>query len=339
MCQIRTQQDVPQCVEKEDDAMTKRKTWALTAILTIFACLPTTVAAQDETIVFTPQWTAQAQFAGYYVAEAKGFYREAGVKVRIEHPSATQPAMSRLRKNECQATTLQLCQAMEIVDEGVPLVNILQTSMNNAMVIVSARGKDPLTQKGARVGIWSVGFGQLAICMSIKDHLDYQWVRFAQNVNLFVAGALDATLAMSYNEYYQLVQAGIEMSDKNVYRFCDHGYNVQEDGVYMTRAYYEKHRDQAAKFARASRKGWEWAAQHPDEALDIVMHYVDKNHIATNRVLQRLMLKEVLRLQVDRESKKREFRLRPDMVRLASRLMVDNKMLTREVTYEELSEH
>ena len=319
--------------------MIKRKTWALTAILTIFACLSTTVAAQDETIVFTPQWTAQAQFAGYYVAEAKGFYREAGVKVRIEHPSATQPAMSRLRKNECQATTLQLCQAMEIVDEGVPLVNILQTSMNNAMVIVSARGKDPLTQKGARVGIWSVGFGQLAICMSIKDHLDYQWVRFAQNVNLFVAGALDATLAMSYNEYYQLVQAGIEMTDKNVYRFCDHGYNVQEDGVYMTRAYYEKHRDQAAKFARASRKGWEWAAQHPDEALDIVMQYVDKNHIATNRVLQRLMLKEVLRLQVDRESKKREFRLRPDMVRQASRLMVDNKMLTREVTYEELSEH
>ena len=295
-----------------------------------------TATAQDETIVFTPQWTAQAQFAGYYVAEAKGFYREAGVKVKIEHPSATQPAMTRLRNNECQATTLQLCQAMEIVDEGIPLVNILQTSMNNAMVIVSARDKDPLTQKGARVGIWSVGFGQLAICMSIKDHLDYEWIRFAQNVNLFVAGALDATLAMSCNEYYQLVQAGIKMTDKNVYRFCDHGYNVQEDGVYMTRDYYAKHKDQARRFAQASRKGWEWAAQHPDEALDIVMQYVDKNHIATNRVMQRLMLKEVLRLQVDRESKKREFRLRPDMVKRASSLMVENRMLTRDVTYDEL---
>ena len=295
-----------------------------------------TATAQDETIVFTPQWTAQAQFAGYYVAEARGFYREAGVKVKIEHPSATQPAMTRLRNNECQATTLQLCQAMEIVDEGIPLVNILQTSMNNAMVIVSARDKDPLTQKGARVGIWSVGFGQLAICMSIKDHLDYEWIRFAQNVNLFVAGALDATLAMSYNEYYQLVQAGIKMTDKNVYRFCDHGYNVQEDGVYMTCDYYAKHKDQAHRFAQASRKGWEWAAQHPDEALDIVMQYVDKNHIATNRVMQRLMLKEVLRLQVDRESKKREFRLRPDMVKRASSLMVENRMLTRDVTYDEL---
>ena len=301
----------------------------------ILSLLSVATYAQDD-IVFTPQWTAQAQFAGYYVAEAKGFYREAGVKVRIEHPSVTQPAMARLRSGECQATTLQLCQALEIVDAGVPLVNILQTSMNNAMVIVSARDKDPLSQKGARVGIWSVGFGQLAIWMSIKDHLDYQWVRIAQGVNLFVAGAFDATLAMSYNEYYQLIQAGMNISDKAVYRFCDHGYNVQEDGVYMTREYYQTHRQQARKFAEASRRGWEWAAQHPGEALDIVMQYVDRDRIATNRTLQRLMLKEVLRLQVDRESKKREFRLRPDMVKLASRLMVDNMMLGREVTYEEL---
>ena len=311
-------------------------------LLIIFIALVAAVQvmpAQDATIVFTPQWTAQAQFAGFYVAEAKGFFREAGVKVKIEHPSVTLPAMSRLRTNASQATTLQLCQALEIVDGGIPLVNILQTSMNNGMVIVSARGKDPLTQKGAKVGIWSVGFGQLAISMSIKEHLNYEWVRFAQNINLFLAGALDATLAMSYNEYYQLMQAGIELNDKNVYRFCDHGYNVQEDGVYMTRDYYEKHREQAKKFANACRKGWEWAAQHPDETLDIVMKYVEKNSIATNRVMQRLMLKEVLRLQVDRESKKREFRLRPDMVEQASRLMVENQMLSREVTYEELIEN
>ncbi len=305
----------------------------LAACFTLFCSV---AMAQKDVLVFTPQWTAQAQFAGYYVAESKGFYRDAGVKVRIEHPSATQPAMDRLRRNECQATTLQLCQALEIVDGGIPLINILQTSMNNAMVIVSARGKDPLTQKGERVGIWSVGFGQLAICMSVKDKLNYQWVRFAQNVNLFVSGALDATLAMSYNEYYQLVQAGIQMTDKNVYRFCDHGYNVQEDGVYMSREYYESHKEQAHRFAEASKRGWEWAAQHPEETLDIVMQYVKQDRIATNRIMQRLMLKEVLRLQVDRESKKREFRLRPDMVRQANSLMVENNMIKREISYDEL---
>ena len=246
--------------------------------------------------------------------------------------------MNRIRNNESQATTLQLCQAMEIIDNGIPMVNILQTSMNNAMVIVSRRGMDPLKQKGARVGIWSAGFGQLAICMSIHDHLDYEWIRFASNLNLFVAGAVDATLAMSYNEYYQLVQTGIPFTEDNVYRFSDHGYNVQEDGVYMRRDYYLTHKEQAHKFAQASRKGWEWAAEHPDETLDIVMQYVKKNHIATNRILQKLMLKEVLRLQLDRESKKREFRLRPDMVRLASKLMVENQMLDHEVSYEQLIE-
>ena len=316
--------------------MNRKPLWMIVVLFALYCGTVKADSGDQDEIVFTPQWTAQAQFAGYYVAEAKGFYSEAGLKVRIEHPSATLPAMSRLRTGECQATTLQLCQALEMVDASLSLVNILQTSMNNAMVIVSAHGMDPLTQRGARVGIWSVEFGQLAMCMSIKDHLDYKWVSFAQNVNLFVAGALDATLAMSYNEYYQLIQAGMEIDDKAVYRFREHGYNVQEDGVYMTREYYEQHREQARKFAEASRKGWEWAAQHPDETLDIVMQYVDKERIATNRVMQRLMLEEVLRLQIDRESKQREFRLRPDMVNLASKLMHDNMMLSREVKYEEL---
>lgn len=305
----------------------------------MFALLATnTTARAQERFIFTPQWTAQAQFAGYYVAQEKGFYKEAGIDVEIAHPSVTQPAMNRIRKGESHATTLQLCQAIEAIDEGIPLVNILQTSMNNAMVIVSRHQKDPLTQKGERVGIWSVGFGQLAVCMSIKENLNYEWIPFAQNTNLFVAGAIDATLAMSYNEYYQLVQTGLPVGEEYLYRFCDHGYNVQEDGVYMHRDYYEKHKDQARKFAEASRRGWEWAAEHQEETLDIVMKYVKNNHIATNRTLQRMMLKEVLRLQVNRETGKREFRLRPDMVETASRLMAECKIIKKGINFEQLTD-
>lgn len=295
----------------------------------------TATHAQDK-LIFTPQWSAQAQFAGYYVAQEKGFYKQAGIDVEIIHPSVTQSAMSRIRNNESHATTLQLVQAMDIIDNGIPLVNILQTSMNNALVIASRRNKNPLTQKGAKVGIWNAGFGQIAICMSIKERLDYQWIPYASNINLFVSGAIDATLAMSYNEYYQLVQAGFIPTKDNVYRLCDHGYNVQEDGVYMSREYYMKHREQARRFAAASRKGWEWAAAHPEETLDIVMHYVQKERIATNRVLQQLMLTDILRLQVDRESKKREFRLRPDMVKKANKLLMECMMLGREITYQEI---
>jgi len=293
-------------------------------------------AAQAQEIVFTPQWTAQAQFAGYYVAMDKGFFKEAGVDVVIEHPSASQPAMNRIRTNQSQATTLMLCQAMEIIDNGIPLVNILQTSMNSAMVIVSRKMEDPLKQRGMRVGVWNAGFDQLAMSMAIQENLDYQWIRFATGINLFLAGAIDATVAMSYNEYYLLKQSGVELTDKNVYRFCDHGYNVQEDGVYMTKAYYMAHKDQAQRFAQACRRGWEWAAGHPEETLEIVMKYVRRAGIETNVIMQKLMLDEVLRLQLDKDSGEREFRLRPDMVELMNRLMLDNQMLLNEVKYEEI---
>ena len=309
------------------------KKFMIMAAGAVLALLP--IQAQKK-FIFTPQWTAQAQFAGYYVAKEKGFYKQAGLDVDIVHPSITQPAISRVRNNESQATTLGLCQALEVIDDGIPMVNILQTSMNTSLVLVSRKDVDPLKQPGMKVGIWSTGFGQLAICMSIKEHLNYEWVRFASNVNLFVSGAIDATLVMSYNEYYQLAQAGVKLTERNVYRFSNHDYNVQEDGLYMTRAYYDEHRDEARRFAQASKKGWEWAVAHPDETLDIVMDYVRREHIGTNRVLQKLMLAEVLNLLVDRESKKREYRLRPDMVKKASQLMVENMMLKNEVKYEQL---
>ena len=311
------------------------KICSLAIVITLASVL---VGRAQGRFVFMPQWKAQAQFAGYYVAQEKGFYKEAGIEVDIVHPTLTQPIMSRIRNNECQATTLSLCQALEVIDEGVPLVNILQTSMNNAMVIVSAHNVNPLTQKGARVGIWSTGYGQLAECMSKKEGLSYHWIPAANPVHLFVAGAVDAMVAMNYNEYYQLIQSGRELSEKNVYRFCDHGYNIQGEGVYMTYDYYVKHKDQARRFAEASRRGWEWAAAHPEETIRIVSKYVKANRSATNSEIQTLMLKEVLQLQIDRESGKREFRLRPDMVKRACQLMMEGGMLKREIRYEELVE-
>ena len=293
----------------------------------------------QERFVFMPQWTAQAQFAGYYVALEKGFYKAEGIDVDIVHPSATQSTLSRVQNEEVDATTLQLCQALKVVDGGVPLVNILQTSMNSSLTIVSRRGMDPLKQKGARVAIWSADFGDMARCMSAQEHLGYEWVMYAANMNLFIKGAVDAAVAMSYNEFYQLAQTGLPVTEASVYRFCDSDYNVPDDGVYMRRELYEQKKEQAQKFAKASRKGWEWAAAHPEETLEIVMRYVRENHIATNLTLQKLMLAEVLRLQIDRETGKREFRLNPNMVLLASNLMMRNHLLTHDVSYEQLIEH
>ena len=264
-----------------------------------------------------------------------GFYKEVGLDVEIVHPSLTMSAMSRIRNNVSQIATMQLCQAMEIIDNGYSLVNILQTSMNDATMIISRNNKSPLKLKGARVAKW-MDFGHMALCFNIKEGLDYQWIPLSMTISLFVKGYVDAMIAESYDEYNQLLQSGITISEESIYRLSDHGYNVQEDGVYMTREYYQNHKEQAQKFAQASKKGWEWVVKHQEEALDIVMRYVHQDHIGTNRTMQRLMLQEVLRLQVDKQSGKREFRLRPDMVKLASRLMQECKILKHEVKYEQL---
>lgn len=88
----------------------------LLAVLFAAVAVQTAAARQPkgDTLVFTPQWMAQAQFAGYYVAEVKGFFQEEGVNVKIVHPSPTQSAMNRLRSNESQAISLQLCQALDL---------------------------------------------------------------------------------------------------------------------------------------------------------------------------------------------------------------------------------
>lgn len=312
-----------------------RKVTAAFLCILLLSALP--LCGQNQAaapFVFTPQWTAQAQFAGYYVALEKGFYEEEGITVVIEHPNSTRTALDRIRNNQSQATTLPVAQAMEVMDSGVPLVNILQTSMNSALMLVSRRGKNPLQQRGATASCFRAGYSQLAICMAREKQLDYNWIEAANMLNLYVAGAIDVALCMSYNEYYQVLQTGlIDSSEDVVCRLADEGYNIQEDGVYMTREAYLKDKERARMFAAASRKGWEYAAEHPEEALEIVMRYVRKHHIATNPVLQQLMLEEVLRQMADRNGV-RSYTLEAEMVNRCSRLLLEAGLIREPHPYE-----
>ncbi len=305
----------------------------LTLLLAL--ALPLLAGAQER-FVFSPQSNAQAQFAGYYAALEKGFYAEEGLDVEILHPFVTTSALDNIRGGNCQAITLPLTLAMRTIATDIPLVNILQTSMNSATVIISRWGDDPLTLHGAKVTAFRAGFGQSARSFAEMLGLDYEWITSASEVNLFIAGAVDATLARSFDEYYRILQTGIDIPEKAVYRFEDGEFNIQQEGVYVTRAYYESHREQAEAFARASRRGWEWVAENQEAALDIVMRYTKALRVATNRTLQKLMLDEVLRLQRDHESGLREFRVRPDMVEKANRMLRSTGALAEPVPLEKI---
>ncbi len=304
------------------------------AIILLAMLIPATAFCQK--IIFTPQWTAQSQFAGYYVALEKGFYKEAGLDVEIQHPSASYSAINRLIEGSSNIISLQLMQAIAEIDKGTELVNILQTSAHNGLVIVSR--KDSLQNfhdlKGKKVGIWQAGFGELALMMDKEMQVGIEWIPFIQNISLFISGAIDATLAMSYNEYLQIYAAGFE--NNPILRLSDAGYDIPEDGLYVTREYYNLYPHKMEAFAKASRKGWEWAHEHPAQALEIVMAMAEKTNIHTNRIHQEWMLKEILNLQKDKPDGKPLFKLQQEPFIKASRLMFKNGLISREIKFEEI---
>lgn len=292
-----------------------------------------------QRIVFTPQWTSQCQFAGYYVAQEKGYYADAGLEVEISQPSTSKPAVEYLKSGESQIITMQLAQALVEMGKGAPLVNILQTSQQSSLLLVS---RDPIKGladlRGKRIGRWKTNFAVVAQAVDRIDSLQIEWIPFIQNINLFISGAIDGTLATSYNEYYQLLFSGVKLTDKNVIRFSRLGYDIPEDGVYVTREFYQSHRDVAIRFAEASRKGWEWAAAHPEEALSIAVRYIRMQETGTNIVLQRLLLEETLRLLCDPESGQMTFRLRPEAVAETNELLLKGGLIEVPVTYRQLTE-
>ena len=289
-----------------------------------------------QRIVFTPQWTPQSQFAGYYVAQEKGFYKKAGVEVDFQHPSVSYSAANRLMEGSSDIITQQLVQAMILIDQGMPIVHILQTSQRNSLVLVSRSDTLRTLQdlKGKKVGIWKAGFGDLAYIMDTEKELDIEWVPYLESVNLFLSGAIDATLAMDYNEYQKIRVSGHE--DKPVIRFSDTEYDYPEDGLYVSEDFYKLHPDKVKAFAEASRKGWEWAHEHPDETLDIVMKWVEKENVHTNRIHQKWMLEKILDLQYMDGENKPSFQLYSETIDRLNELLLKHRRIHYPINIEKL---
>lgn len=285
-----------------------------------------------QQIVFTPQWLPQSQFAGYYVAQEKGFYKQAGLDVVIEHTSSSDNAQNRLREGKCNAITMNVFDAIFNIDQGMEVVNVLQTALHTGLVIVP-RNNDIKKLKdlsGKRVGIWRTHYYELSQIVNEDYDLNIEWIPFVQSVNLYISGAVDATMAMIYNEAYHIYASGFE--NVSFISLADYGYDFPEEGVYFTKEYYEKYPDKAKAFAEASRRGWEWTHEHPDEALDIVMKVIEKNNLPAGRQHQKWMLNEILRLQCDSLSGKPTFELDENKVMQINELLIRYNRINDVVT-------
>ena len=251
-----------------------------------------------QKITFTPQWTAQSQFAGYYAALENGYYDEVGLDVSIKHPSASYSSISMLKDGTADIITCELIQAM-MTSEETKLVNLLQTTQHSTLVLVSRAGdiKSLSDLAGCRIGTWKVGFSEIPHMIDEEQQLNIEWIKLLNALNLYIAGAIDASLVKSYNELILFYMSGI--TPGSVLYFSEHGYDFPEDGVYVSEEFYKKNPESCRRFAEASRKGWDWVRNNREEALDIVMKYVKESNIPTNRYNQKWMLDTILEVQKD----------------------------------------
>ncbi len=304
-------------------------------ILVFLAVTIFSLSAYSQVVRVSPQWTPQAQFTGLYVADSLGFYEELGLDVEIIHPSATRNSFQMLETGDTDIIICQFADALTFNENNLRIVNILQCNENNALMIVS---REPLQRPkdlyGKRIGHWKAGFSNLGFIMDRQLELDVEWIPFHSNIALYISGAIDATLAMEYNEYFQLKLSGTPLDNSQVLYFRDCGFNVQEDGFYVTPKYLSRNKERLSLFVEATKKGWEWAREHQEEALDIVMDILERHSVHSNRVNQQFMLATILRLQENDEGVA-PYILTKERFEEAVNLFINEGYLKRTVSYED----
>ncbi len=262
------------------------------------------VSAQDK-MTLMPAWLPQAQFAGYYVALEKGFYSDENIDLTIEHMgvNSSKPGIERIGNGEVDVIVSHPIQALMARDYGIKVRNVLQVTQSTGMMVVSHKTLDgPQSLNGQSIGRWKSGFSEICEICCLNNNLDVRWVPFLNGINLFVSKAVDATVVMSYNEYYSLVEAMGSIDPDKVLRFADCGYDIPEDGLYVTEEYLATHRELVDRFCLATIKGWNYCVEHKEESIDIVMGFMEKAGVMTNRYHQSVMLDGMIELLKNRQT-------------------------------------
>ncbi len=253
-------------------------------------------AGDLQAVTFLPQWAPQSQFAGYYVAREKGFYRNRGLEVKILRGGPDFPSSDLLHRGQADFGTMFLSTAIVKRAMGYTFVNIGQVGQRSALMLVAKKSsgiKEPQDINGKKVALWGEEFQIQPRAFFQQHRLHVQTLPQGTTMNLFLRGGVEVASAMWYNEYYRIIQAGIDPGELTTFMLSDYGLKFPEDGIYCLESTYQKDPGKCVKFVQASLEGWRYAFSHVDEALDIVMKYVNAANLPTNRVHQKWMLERM----------------------------------------------
>jgi NitT/TauT family transport system substrate-binding protein len=270
----------------------------------LFAAMAGSAQAEDVTLQL--KWVTQAQFAGYYVAKDKGFFEEEGLNVTIKPggPDLAPPQV--IAGGGADVIVEWMPAALAAREKGVPLVNIAQPFASSGMMLTCLKEtgiQSPADFADKTLGVWF--FGNEYPFLSWMSQLGLKTDGSAGGVTVLKQGFnVDPLLqkqaacvsTMTYNEYWQVIDAGISPDDLVTFKYEDQGVATLEDGLYVLedRLADPAFAETMVKFVRASMKGWKYAEANPDEAAMIVLENDETG--AQTEAHQKRMMGEIAKL-------------------------------------------
>ena len=258
------------------------KTILSSALALMAAAAATTVQAADD-VKLQLQWVTQAQFAGYYVALDKGFYTAEDLNVTIlpGGPDIAPPQV--LAGGGADAMLNWMPSALAARERGLPVVNIAQPFKSSGLMLTCWKDtgiKSPADFRGKTIGVWFYGNEYPFLSWMSQEGISTEGgddgvtvLRQGFNVDPLLQRQADCISTMTYNEFGQVLDAGVSEDELITFKYEDQGVATLEDGIYALEDNLQDpaFADKMVRFVRASMKGWKYAEANPAEAANIVL--------------------------------------------------------------------
>ncbi len=260
-------------------------------------------AADDVTLQL--KWVTQAQFAGYFVAQEKGYYDAEGLNVTILPGGPDIAPEQVIAGGGADVIVDWMPAALAAREKGLALVNIAQPFKHSGLMLTCLKESGvatPADFKGKTLGVWFYGneypflSWMATLGLNTAEGGDVTVLKQGFNVDPLLQKQAACISTMTYNEYGQVLDAGIKADDLVTFKYEDQGVATLEDGLYVMedKLADPAFEDKMVRFVRASMKGWKDAEANPDEAAGIVLKNDETG--AQTEAHQKFMMGEVAKL-------------------------------------------